>query len=497
MKNILSLAIVWLLVWPTVAENMPSSKVIEKIHPFLLEQLRMDEPQISAFVVLKKQGDLTRINASRWTKEKKSRAVYETLSQTARETQGKLIQYLREKKIKYRAFYIQNAIAVFDIGENIILEIAARQDVKKIMANSKVAGVPRFKIEPLDSEPKGIGNNIKDTAADKFWQEFNVHGENIVIAGSDTGINWQHPAIIRQYRGYNENRTTHDYHWHDAIHEEIEGGSSCGYDNAVPCDDHGHGSHTVGTVVGSDGKENQIGMAPGAKWIGCRNMDNGVGRPSSYIECFEWFLAPYPYHGDPQKDGVPEMAPHVINNSWGCPPSEDCKGAEILPVLKVLKDAGIMVVASAGNEGSSCKTIGDPPAMHSEETLSVGAHSHSSGSIAYFSSRGPSNYDGQIGPDITAPGVSVRSCVTGTGYNSWSGTSMAGPHVVGQVALLWSLDPTLVGQIDETVDLIRKSAKPQTSSQECGGVSGSSIPNNTWGWGKIDVLNAARMRLSR
>ena len=191
------------------------------------------------------------------------------------------------------------------------------------------------------------------------------------------------------------------------------------------------------------------------------------------------------------RDGDPDQAPHVINNSWGCPESEGCYDAETLPVLANLKAAGILVVASAGNEGSGCRTIAAPPAMHSEETLSVGA-SNNSGNIASFSSRGPSKYDGQIGPDVVAPGVSIRSSVRGGAYQGgfWSGTSMAGPHVAGLVALVWQANPELEGQINETVDVIRRTAQPKTSSQTCGGVSGSEIPNNTYGYGVIDAFAA-------
>ena len=131
-------------------------------------------------------------------------------------------------------------------------------------------------------------------------------------------------------------------------------------------------------------------------------------------------------------------------------------------------------------------------------TFTPGTSTQVQGDImAPFSSRGgPGQSLGISKPDITAPGVGVRSCFPGTSYGSASGTSMAGPHVVGQVALLWSADPTLIGKIDETVELIRKTAVPQTTSQNCGGIEGSEIPNNTWGWGKIDVYKAVTTRLN-
>jgi len=96
----------------------------------------------------------------------------------------------------------------------------------------------------------------------------------------------------------------------------------------APCDDMGHGTHVMGTAVGWDGGENRIGVAPGARWIGCRDMDNGFGTPATYLECFEFFLAPYPVNGTPEQ-GDPDLAPDVTNNSWSCPPAEGCSAGTL------------------------------------------------------------------------------------------------------------------------------------------------------------------------
>ena len=100
---------------------------------------------------------------------------------------------------------------------------------------------------------------------------------------------------------------------------------------------------------------NQIGMAPGAKWIGCRNMDEGVGTPARYIECMEFFLAPYPVNGDPDQ-GDPALAPDITINSWGCPTSEGCSANTLQAAVEAQAAAGIMMVVAAGNAGSSCST---------------------------------------------------------------------------------------------------------------------------------------------
>jgi subtilisin family serine protease len=294
----------------------------------------------------------------------------------------------------------------------------------------------------------------------------------------------------------------HNYNWHDAIGVKVDGKSKCKYNSKEPCDDNDHGTHTLGTVLGSEGETNQIGVAPGAQWIGCRNMDNGTGRPQFYMECFEFLLAPFPQGGDSMVDGEPDLGAHVINNSWGCPQAgsynEGCESDEFRHVLKALKMAGIMVVVSAGNDGSACSTINDQPASISDLTFSVGAYSHRRDQIAGFSSRGPSLLDGEIGPDVVAPGVSIRSAVTKGKYDQWmwSGTSMAGPHVAGIVALMWSANPKLIGKVDETAELIRSTAKPKKSQEYCGKIFGSQIPNNTFGYGVVDAYAAVEAALN-
>ncbi|MCX6349656.1 MAG: S8 family serine peptidase [Candidatus Aureabacteria bacterium] len=242
----------------------------------------------------------------------------------------------------------------------------------------------------------------------------------------------------------------------------------------------------MGTVLGDDGAGNQIGMAPGAKWIGCRNMNAGVGTPATYLECFEFFLAPYPVGGTPE-DGNPDLSPDVTNNSWGCPPSEGCSSDSLLAAVQAQRAAGIMTVASAGNEGSDCSTVSSPPAIHGE-VYAVGALTTGSDSIASFSSRGPVTVDGsnRRKPDLAAPGTSIRSSVPGGGYNSLSGTSMASPHIAGAVALLWSVHTGLKNQIAATEAVLNSSAVP-ISSKDC---SSDRWPNNTYGCGRLDVKAA-------
>lgn len=481
-------------------------KITPLVQYKMYSELESDKA-LSVVVLLKEQADLTPAQYLT-SKEAKGEFVYKALVAVAQRTQGDIVNWLTNHNVEFQRFYIANMIVLFNVDKEIIEEVAMRDDVQKIMLNPTfrsftITNYKRKSMNDGEEEPHGIEPNIIHVRANEVWEKFNFKGEGIVIGGQDTGVQWDHPAIKNQYRGYNQSIVEHDYNWHDAIKKPLQNNddnskaNSCGYNLKEPCDDHAHGTHTIGTIVGDDGNGNQIGLAPNAKWIACRNMDSGLGALSTYIECFEWFLAPYPYDKDPMTDGDPTKAPHVINNSWGCPPEEGCYDTEILPVLYALKAAGIMVVASAGNEGPSCETITFPPAMHSGEVLSVGAYNHRNNIIASFSSRGPSKFDGEIGPDVTAPGVSIRSSIPKNSYAStfWSGTSMAAPHVVGQVALMWSANKSLIGDIDLTTDIIKSTAIPTQSSQSCGGVSGDMVPNNVYGWGRIDVFESVNKAL--
>jgi len=446
-------------------------------------------------VILAEQADLGAAANAGWlpsapNREARLRYVYDTLRETALRSQSSLRAELDGAGVAYRSFYVANLLAMKG-DRALVTQLAARPDVARIEANPRVRQSlpqPQLDIARLLA-PQGIEWGVARVNADDVWA-LGYTGQNIVVAGQDTGYDWDHPALINQYRGWDSVTATHDYNWHDAIHS---GGGVCGADSPIPCDDHGHGTHTMGTIVGDDGAGNQIGVAPGARWIGCRNMDQGVGTPATYIECFEFFLAPYPVGGNPATDGVPGLAPHVINSSWTCPPSEGCAWDTLQTVVESVRAAGIVVVASAGNDGyGGCGTVQDPPAIY-EAAFSVGA-TDSGDNIAGFSSRGPVTVDGsgRLKPDVSAPGVSVRSSVPGGGYGWKSGTSMAGPHVVGTVALLWSAAPRLVGDVDTTEWIIEQTARPHATTQTCGDDDPGDVPNNVYGWGIVDALAAVR-----
>ena len=400
--------------------------IAKKIAPWVMEHTANGQ-QAEFFVVLADQADLSRA-AALSTKAEKGRYVYDALTNKSQATQGPILQWLRERGLEHRSFYIINAILVK--GSHEVAEaLAARPDVARVEGNPQIQNLlpqPRPAVEaPLPpGAPAVIEPGIDYTHAPEVWA-LGFTGQGIVVAGADTGIRWTHNALKPHYRGWDGVTADHDYNWHDSIHDSV--GNPCGNDSPEPCDDFFHGTHTIGTAIGDDGGTNQIGMAPGAKWIGCRNMDQGFGTPARYIECMEFFLAPYPVGGDPS-EGDPTLAPDITNNSWGCPPSEGCSANTLQAAVEAQRAAGIMMVVSAGNSGSSCSTVADPPAIY-EASYTVGALNTGTDTIAGFSSRGPVTIDGsnRIKPDITAPGTGTRSAdnSSDSAYTFASGTSMA------------------------------------------------------------------------
>ena len=479
---------VFLVLGKASAQPRKPLDAASKIAPWVIDHTANGQ-HVEFFVVLADQADLSGA-ASLPTKTEKGRFVYQTLLEKAQSTQEPIMEWLRERNIEHRSFYIVNAILVK--GDRQLAEtLAARPDVARVTGNPHIHNeLPqRGPVEVSPLAPRtGVEPGIAYTHAPDVWA-LGFRGETVVVASADTGVRWTHDALKPHYRGWDGVNANHNFNWHDSIHDSV--GNPCGNDSQEPCDDFFHGSHTTGTAIGDDGGTNQIGMAPGARWIGCRNMDEGTGTPARYIECMEWFLAPYPLNCTPN-EGDPSKAPDITINSWGCPTSEGCAtGDELRTAVEAQEAAGIQMVVAAGNSGPACSTVSDPPSFY-DASYTVGALNTGTDTIASFSSLGPVTRDGsnRTKPDITAPGTNTRSCdnTCDSCYTFASGTSMATPHIAGAMALLWSAIPSFQHQIEASRDALDNSAVGIDSAACPPG--GPTPPNNVYGWGRIDIAAA-------
>lgn len=425
------------------------------------------------------------------------RALVDALHARAETQQTGVRDWLDARGIDYRPYWIANMLWA-RLSAADLAALATRNDVARVETNPEFATpLPQTTAAqplPMPDAVEAIGPGVSKIGAPDVWAA-GFNGQGVVIAGQDTGYQWDHPALKSHYRGWNGTAADHNYNWHDSIHTN-GGANSCGVDSPAPCDDNSHGTHTAGTFVGGDGGTNQIGVAPGAKWIGCRNMDAGTGTPARYIECMQWLLAPTNLSG---QNPNPDLAPDVVSNSWGCPTAapptgEGCTPSDILEgAVNNLVTGGIFFAAAAANDGPSCSTITAPPAIY-DASFVVGATDNSD-RMASFSSRGPVSGATKIRPDASAPGVSIRSSIPGGGYGSKSGTSMATPHVAGAAALLMSVNPALKGHPELVASLLRGTATTAGVADPyntgCGGLTMANWPNYQVGYGRIDAWSAA------
>ena len=478
-------------IWKVTSGALASSLCLVWLGSYLI----MGRPGFydDGFLIIMEEQTTFADDLTHLPRETRLTTVYDTLTTTAERTQAPIRAELDKRRLPYRPYYIINMIHV-EGHQRQMRHFADLPGVAKVMRNPNVRDYPlRIPLATnvmANEAPSGLQVNLAAINTAAAW-DLGITGENIVIAGQDSGYEWEHPALKSHYRGWDGLSANHTYNWYDA------------WDNKPsPYADDGHGTHTMGTMLGDDGINNQTGVAPGAQWIGCRNMRRGLGNPGAYAACMEYFLAPYPLGGDPFSDGDVRQAPHVINNSWGCPLEEGCATDTLEPAVNALRAAGIMMVVSAGNDGPNCATTSTPPANY-DAAYSVGA-TDNSGRVTNFSSRGP--VGPLLKPDIAAPGLNVRSSLPDGQYGLASGTSMAGPHVTGLVALLWSANPALIGDIDATEALICQTATPRLVNAACNSTSPASEcacgdieapPNNVYGCGIINIEAAVKVALEK
>lgn len=408
-----------------------------------------DRPDLSAFEDIEDWGQ-------------RGRAVYDALRGTAEASQAGIRQELDAAGADYRSFAITNAIWVEDGDHDLVTELVDDPEVAEVLPAAEVVLPPAPEGPEVAPASQGLEWNLAAVNADLVW-ETGVRGDGIVVGLLDTGVDYTHPVLVGQYAGNNGDGTfTHDYHWFDADGSSPE----------EPADRSDHGTHVTGIVVGDDGGEHRIGVAPGARWVAANGCcpDN-----AAVVAAAEWMLAPTDLAGQNPR---PELRPHVINNSWST--QGPSTAPFLLDIAEAWAAAGQFAVFANGNSGPACRTAASPGSL--QGNYSVGAFGPN-GAILGLSGRGP-GANGSTKPDIAAPGGPVYSSLPEGGYGTKNGTSMATPHVAGAVALLWSAHPHLVGKVGLTRGLLDGSAV-DVANLQCGGTAAD---NNVFGQGRLDAL---------
>jgi subtilisin family serine protease len=451
----------------SIAGTGSSATPLDKVDPNVVHAIQVDG-ETTFWAVLKEKADLSPAPAMQ--RSARGRFVYERLNSVADRSQAGLRALLDQQKATYEPFWIINAIRIHGDAD-LLQAVAARPEVEEILA-TRTYQLPKPEPGANQRSVDVVEWNINRIRADAVWSSFNDRGEGIVVANVDTGTQYNHPALVAQYRGnLGGGNFDHNYNWFDPS-------NVCGNPSLVPCDNNGHGTHTMGTMVGDDGDPgtNQIGVAPHARFIAAKGCESNSCSDFALLASGQWILAPTDLQGQNPR---PDLRPHIVNNSWGGGGGNPFYQATVNAWLA----SGIFPAFSNGNSGPGCMSSGSPGDF--VNTYSAGAFDINN-NIAGFSSRGPSAFAGELKPNIAAPGVNVRSSVPTNSYASFNGTSMASPHVAGTVALMWSAAPALIGDINATRALLDDTAI-DTSDLGCGGTADD---NNVWGEGRLDAFAA-------
>ncbi|RZU53329.1 subtilisin family serine protease [Krasilnikovia cinnamomea] len=426
-------------------------------------------PTSTFFVLLKSRPDL-RSAPTRARHADRTRYVYETAKANADNSQAGLRRLLTDRNVAFTAYWITNAIKVTGT-KDLMTELRQRPEVRDVVPDRSY-----HVVQPVAKKAAGTRGtewNIDRVRAPEVWQTYGVRGDGIVVGTIDTGAQYDHPAIARQYRGAPAPGTPgtldHQYSWFDPSYV-------CGNPSETPCDNVGHGTHVLGTVLGNDGAGNETGVAPGARWIAAKGCETNDCSLSALLASGQWMVAPTDLSGANPR---PDLAPDIINNSWGSNGQGDPFYADMVATWRA---AGIFATFAVGNDDGNCNTAFSPGDY--DNTYAVGSF-NAGNNASWFSGRGPT-LDGRVKPDIAAPGEDIRSSVPGGRYEAWSGTSMATPHVTGTVALMWSAARALPGDVTTTTALLDQSAV-DTDNEQCGGIPQD---NNVFGEGRLDAYEA-------
>ncbi|CAL8125423.1 unnamed protein product [Orchesella dallaii] len=409
------------------------------------------------------------------TRVGKVKALTQGLQGSTQSSQGPVQDYLGSMGIQSKSYWSSNQMVVRSTNLGLLRRVDSFPQV------SRIRMLPTIQLSPIPSSITPTATTVQwgvaKVGADKVWSTFNTKGEGVVVANIDTGVLGIHEALQGNFRA--------DHGWYDPANK-----------TATPNDQNGHGTHTMGTIAG--GGEQGIGVAPGAKWIACKGCASSGCDGESLLSCGQWMLSPTNPDGtDPDASKIPD----IVSNSWG---SAIGGNSWYNATINAWKAAGILHAFAIGNSGPICFTGGSPGDQAS--AFAVGSTDINDRSSS-FSSRGPSLSGFITKPEISAPGSDIYSAwnSSATAYKTISGTSMATPHVAGAMALMLSAHRNNVGDPSAKLPQTKVESLLETTAVTkglsigainllipcSGGFLGRlSYPNNYFGYGRLDALQA-------
>jgi len=465
---------------PKMARAESTAQTVVTVEDAVLQEMQTNGTA-SYYLQFANTADLSPAYTMNWSD--RGWFVYETLKAQMETSQAAVQAYLSNAGVEFRPFWINNSIYVKNSNATVLAGVQGFDGVEAITA-PRVYHIYEPELA-TDEQTMAIEPNLTVIQAPDAWAA-GFDGEGYTVANIDTGALYTHEALNASYRGKTATGYDHNYNWLDP------------YDNnQAPMDGNGHGSHTMGTMVGAtpDGV-NQIGVAPGASWMACRGCSTNSCYDTQLLACAEFVTAPTDLGGG---NANPDMRPVAVNNSWGdCSQSYDGWYRDVVDGWVA---AGVYPVFSNGNN-SNCGYPSDPPLntvgnpARYGNVSGVGSTSKNTSQYANHSNKGPTDNPDPINPvdgweflkpQFAAPGVSIRSSVptSNTSYASYTGTSMSAPHVTGMIAVLAQAAPCLAGDYEVLENVIMDTAFPVPHS------SYNTHPNMATGFGEIRVLDAA------
>lgn len=441
---------------------LPASVIAmsEKLSPAISQDLdRSDDGIRSAIILVREpEGLMPSFDGD-------NEAFFKALRRRAEVSQGRLIRKINARTVasglpfvEYKSLWIVNALAV-KADAALIRELSKNPEVEKVFRDERI-DLPKTWAGEAHQTRAGYEWSLSTMNIPAVREKYGLDGKGVVVGHLDSGVDGTHPDLKGKILVFRDFSSTQ---------------------SEAAIDDNGHGTHTAGTVAGGSQSGVAIGAAPGVCLVVGKIFSKSGATTAGILEAMQWVVDP---DGNPSTNDTPDLC----TNSWGG--GDSGEGREMFAkAIKVWLDAGMIPVFAIGNSGPRPRTCGIPGGLL--EVIAVGATDRSD-KAAYFSSRGPVEWDGtdRVKPDITAPGHNVRSSWPGGGYNTISGTSMACPNVAGLIALLKQVDKGL------DTEAVRRVLEETALDL---GVPGR---DNTFGSGRVDALKAVEavmtiQRLSR